>query len=106
MRFCDMERRVKVICMVLVLKTSRAFFKTPAYAPSSPAIPLGSWCKDANLKEFGDHVYLFCSHSVEGFALCLPTQSMRWDYEECQVLIAKMMAAVRNHRTFHAYYEV
>lgn len=69
-------------------------------------IPIGSWGKDPKLKEVGDYVYLFCSQSVEGFALYLLTQIMGWKYEECQVLIAKMMAAVKKYRTLHPYYEV
>lgn len=69
-------------------------------------IPIGSWASDPKLKEIGDLVYLFVRQSIEGFALFLLTQVMGWKYEECHVLIAKMMNALKQYRRLHPYYEV
>lgn len=69
-------------------------------------IPTGSWASDPKLKEVGDLVYLFVRQSIEGFALYLLTQVMGWKYEECTVLIAKMMTAIKQYRRLHPYYEL
>ncbi|MBE3047013.1 hypothetical protein IMZ48_31705, partial [Candidatus Bathyarchaeota archaeon] len=68
-------------------------------------IPIGSWARDQTLKDVGDLSFLFIRQSIEGFALYLLTQVMGWRLEECQVLIAKMMNAVKQFKKFHPYYE-
>ncbi|SPO06363.1 related to methyltransferase [Cephalotrichum gorgonifer] len=68
-------------------------------------LPINGWCRDKKLKEIGMFVHMFVDQSLEGFALFLLTKIMGWKYEECQVLVAQMRAAVKDTR-LQPYYEV
>lgn len=59
-------------------------------------IPHSQWPKDKKLKTQGQFVGLYMDMSLDGFALYPIGQILGWSFEEVQVLVAKMRAAIRN----------
>ncbi|RYP23239.1 hypothetical protein DL765_001148 [Monosporascus sp. GIB2] len=59
-------------------------------------IPLNAWPKDDNLKQQGMYCGYYLDLSLDGFALYPIGQILGWSFEEVQVIVAKMRAAVRN----------
>ncbi|KAH6885725.1 S-adenosyl-L-methionine-dependent methyltransferase [Thelonectria olida] len=59
-------------------------------------IPHSPWPKDQRLKEQGRFVGLYMDLSLDGFALYPIGQILGWSFEEVQVLVAKMRAAISN----------
>jgi hypothetical protein len=59
-------------------------------------IPHSPWPKEKRLKEQGRFVGLYMDLSLDGFALYPIGQILGWSFEEVQVLVAKMRAAIRN----------
>lgn len=68
-------------------------------------VPIGGWSSDKRLKEVGLYTLLFLDQSLEGFALYMLKEVMGWEYEEIQVLVAKMRRALRDWRLY-PYYEM
>ena len=68
-------------------------------------VPIGGWSADRKLKRIGLYTLLFLDGSLEGFALYMLKEVMGWEYEEIQVLVAKMRAALRDWRLY-PYYEM
>ncbi|PKS11129.1 hypothetical protein jhhlp_002890 [Lomentospora prolificans] len=54
------------------------------YTEHKSRLPMGAWCRDRKLKG-GQFFISFVDQSLEGFALYLLTQVMRWNFEECRV---------------------
>jgi hypothetical protein len=59
-------------------------------------VPHGSWPKDKRLKEMGKFVSLYMDLSLDGFAIYPIGQVLGWSFEEVQVFVAKMRAAIFN----------
>jgi len=70
------------------------------------SVPVGGWSSDPKLKVVGQYNYLFCDQSLEGFAMYLLIQFMGWQYNEVQVLAAKMRAAMKDNKRLRPYYDV
>ncbi|KAI8722697.1 hypothetical protein NCS52_00414100 [Fusarium sp. LHS14.1] len=59
-------------------------------------IPYGDWAKDKKLKELGSFTGFYLDLSLDGFAVYPIGQILGWSFDEVQVLVAQMRAAVRN----------
>ena len=68
-------------------------------------VPIGGWSSDPRLKRVGLYTLLFLDQSLEGFALYMLKEIMGWEYDEIQVLVAKMRQALRDWRLY-PYYEM
>jgi hypothetical protein len=69
-------------------------------------VPIGGWAADSTLKSVGMYTLLYLEESLEGFALYMLKHIMGWEYEEIQVLVAKMRQGLRSWRRWHPYYEM
>jgi len=67
--------------------------------------PMTPWSKDPKMKEIGRWNQMRAEQGLEGYSLRLLTQVGGWSYEEVQVFIAKMRAALREKKS-HPYIEV
>ncbi|RYP67149.1 hypothetical protein DL769_005827 [Monosporascus sp. CRB-8-3] len=67
-------------------------------------VPLSPWPKDDNLKQQGMYCGYYLDLSLDGFAIYPIGQILGWSFEEVQVLVAKMRAAVRNPRNLGVAY--
>ncbi|KAM5348611.1 hypothetical protein ACJ41O_008435 [Fusarium nematophilum] len=63
-------------------------------------IPYGYWPKDKRLKQLGQYVGLYLDLSLDGFALYPIGEVLGWSFEEVNVLVAKMRAAIRNQNNW------
>ncbi|RYP40332.1 hypothetical protein DL767_001789 [Monosporascus sp. MG133] len=61
-------------------------------------VPLSPWPKDDNLKQQGMYCGYYLDLSLDGFAIYPIGHILGWSFEEVQVFVAKMRAAVRNPR--------
>lgn len=68
-------------------------------------VPCGGWSSDPKMKEIGIFNFTFLDESLEGFALFLLKEIMGWEYNEIQVLVARMRKAIRNTKS-RPYYLV
>lgn len=68
-------------------------------------VPVGPWSSDPRLKELGRWNLLFCTQSLEGWALYILTEVMKWKVEAVQEYLIKVKRALLE-RTNHAYYVV
>lgn len=59
-------------------------------------IPYGGWAKDKKLKQLGKLTGFYLDLSLDGFAVYPVGQILGWSFDEVQVLVAQMRAAVRN----------
>ena len=66
-------------------------------------LPVGSWPAEKRWKEIGLFNKSSIEQGLEGYALYLGTNVLGWSYDELQVLLAKVRAAVKN-KSYHAYY--
>ncbi|KAH6869390.1 S-adenosyl-L-methionine-dependent methyltransferase [Thelonectria olida] len=64
--------------------------------PKRFKVPYGTWPKDKGLKELGGYTGLYLDLSLDGFAVYPIGQILGWSFEEVQVLVAQMRAAVRD----------
>ncbi|KAK0613243.1 S-adenosyl-L-methionine-dependent methyltransferase [Immersiella caudata] len=66
-------------------------------------MPIGTWPKDAVLKEVGAFNQVACEQGLEGFAVLLGTQVLGYSMEELKVIFDDMRKCIRN-KAYHAYY--
>ncbi|PHH61259.1 hypothetical protein CDD81_637 [Ophiocordyceps australis] len=59
-------------------------------------VPVGGWSSDARLKQVGFYNLAFLEESLEGFALFMLKEIMRWEYAEVQMFVLEMRRAIRN----------
>ncbi|KAK2871771.1 hypothetical protein FQN49_002853 [Arthroderma sp. PD_2] len=57
------------------------------------------WSRDPKLRELGRWNQVRLHGGVEGYMLRLLTVSLQWPYEEAQVFLAQMRAALRDYKT-------
>ena len=69
-------------------------------------VPIGGWAADKKLKSVGMYTLMFLDQSLEGFALYMLKHVMGWEYEEIQVLVAKMREGYRQWKKWQPYYEM
>ncbi|EOD47594.1 putative tam domain methyltransferase protein [Neofusicoccum parvum] len=65
--------------------------------------PVGPWPKNRKLKEIGRYNVPHCMDAVESFTLALFTRVLGYTVEECQVLISKLKAELRDPKV-HMYW--
>ncbi|KAJ6436997.1 PRO41 protein [Purpureocillium lavendulum] len=61
-------------------------------------VPIGSWSRDPKMKEIGAYNLAFLDESLEGFALFILMEIMRWESDAVQLFIMEMRNAIRNRR--------
>ncbi|KAJ3530706.1 hypothetical protein NM208_g9209 [Fusarium decemcellulare] len=61
-------------------------------------VPCGAWSSDPKMKRIGAYNLAFMDESLEGFALFLLRDIMKWEYEEVQVFVMEMRKAVRDSK--------
>ncbi len=66
-------------------------------------LPIGAWPADPRLKEVGVFSKISNEQGLEGFALYVCTTALGWEYDEVQLLLARMRQAM-NNKSYHAYY--
>lgn len=59
-------------------------------------VPCGTWSSDRRLKTIGAYSLAFMGESLEGFALFMLREIMKWEYEEVQLFVTEMRKAVRD----------
>ncbi|OAQ96651.1 hypothetical protein LLEC1_07483 [Akanthomyces lecanii] len=59
-------------------------------------VPVGGWSSDPVYKKIGIYNLAFMEQSLEGFALFLLREIMKWTYERVQVFLMEMRAEIRN----------
>lgn len=65
-------------------------------------IPIGTWPKDAKLKEIGRYQRENYLQAIEAYALGLLGNVLGWKAEECKVLSAKVIAELKD-KSLHLY---
>lgn len=70
--------------------------RTVAYMLVALKSPVGPWPKNRKLKEIGRYNVPHCMDAVESFTLALFTRVLGYTVEECQVLISKLKAELRD----------
>ena len=65
-------------------------------------LPIGPWPKDPHLKLVGAYYHVTVVQGIEAFSLRLYLNVLKWNYEELQVLLAKVRKDL-NSRTIHGY---
>ncbi|KAM5443225.1 hypothetical protein MferCBS31731_001542 [Microsporum ferrugineum] len=61
--------------------------------------PMNGWSKDPKLRELGRWNQVRLHGGVEGYMLRLLTTALQWPYEEAQLFLAQMRAALRDYKT-------
>ncbi|KAK1750094.1 S-adenosyl-L-methionine-dependent methyltransferase [Echria macrotheca] len=69
-------------------------------------VPIGGWAADQKLKTVGMYTLYYLDQSLEGFALYMLKNIMGWEYEEIQVLVAKMRQGLKQWKKWQPYYEI
>jgi hypothetical protein len=65
---------------------------------------IGGWSSDKHLEQIGGLFnLLFIDQSLEGFALFLLKQVLRWEYSAIQVLVGEMRTALKSPRNTPYY---
>jgi len=64
--------------------------------------PLGGWPADKKWKEVGQFNRFSIETSLEGYSLYLLTNVMNWKYDEVQLWLTRVRAALKN-REYHGY---
>ncbi|KAK4222787.1 S-adenosyl-L-methionine-dependent methyltransferase [Podospora fimiseda] len=64
--------------------------------------PVGSWPAEKKWKDVGQFNQLMLEMGIEGFGLFALTHVLGWEYNEVQVFLAKVRAALRN-KAWHSY---
>ncbi|KAG4273306.1 UMTA [Fusarium proliferatum] len=59
-------------------------------------VPCGAWSSDRRLKTSGAYNLAFMDESLQGFALFMLREIMKWEYEEVQLFVMEMRKAVRD----------
>ncbi|KAK1762822.1 putative sam dependent protein [Phialemonium atrogriseum] len=59
-------------------------------------VPIGGWPQDPKLKRVGQYNGLFIDQSLDGFAVYPVGEVLGWTFEEVDVLVGKMRAALRD----------
>lgn len=77
-----------------------AGFKNVAKQPVK--LPIGAWAKEKKWKEVGQFNFMMLDTSLEGLGLYMLTHVMGWQYDEIQVFLARVRAAMRN-KSYHGY---
>ncbi|KAK1997743.1 methyltransferase domain-containing protein [Colletotrichum falcatum] len=67
-------------------------------------IPIGVWPAKPEMKRLGNCTLEFCLQSIEGFGLLLLKEMLGFTYEEVQVTLAELRAALRNPKNTPFYY--
>ncbi|KAK2808344.1 hypothetical protein FQN50_004729 [Emmonsiellopsis sp. PD_5] len=67
--------------------------------------PMNQWSTDPKLHKLGRWNQLRLHDGIEGFMLRLLTTALKWPYEEAQIFLARMRAALKDSET-HAYLPV
>ncbi|RDW86014.1 hypothetical protein BP5796_04339 [Coleophoma crateriformis] len=65
-------------------------------------VPVGPWAKDKKAKELGRYHMVHMLDVVEPYTLGLFTRVLGWSKDECEVLMAKVRADIRNP-SIHTY---
>lgn len=65
-------------------------------------LPIGPWAKDPDFKLVGAYYHVTVAQGVEAFSLRLYLNVLKWNYDELQVLMAKVKKDL-NTRSIHAY---
>ncbi|KFY27256.1 hypothetical protein V493_03618 [Pseudogymnoascus sp. VKM F-4281 (FW-2241)] len=68
-------------------------------------VPVGGWMEDKKWKEVGRWNLLYLKEGLEGMALFILKNILRWEYTEVQALLGRMRSALNNKKN-HAYYEI
>ncbi|EWZ31415.1 hypothetical protein FOCG_08515 [Fusarium oxysporum f. sp. radicis-lycopersici 26381] len=61
-------------------------------------VPCGAWSSDPKMKKIGTYNLAFMDESLEGFALFMLREIMKWEYEEVQLFVMEMRKAVRDSK--------
>ncbi|KAK2666867.1 hypothetical protein RAB80_017288 [Fusarium oxysporum f. sp. vasinfectum] len=61
-------------------------------------VPCGAWSSDPKMKKIGAYNLAFMDESLEGFALFILREIMKWEYEEVQLFVMEMRKAVRDSK--------
>ncbi|KAI7768232.1 hypothetical protein LZL87_014078 [Fusarium oxysporum] len=61
-------------------------------------VPCGAWSSDPKMKKIGAYNLAFMDESLEGFALFMLREIMKWEYEEVQLFVMEMRKAVRDSK--------
>lgn len=59
-------------------------------------VPVGGWSSDPTYRKIGIYNLEFMEQSLEGFALFLLREIMKWTYERVQIFLMEMRAEIRN----------
>ncbi|OAA78596.1 Methyltransferase type 11 [Akanthomyces lecanii RCEF 1005] len=59
-------------------------------------VPVGGWSSDPVYRKIGIYNLAFMEQSLEGFALFLLREIMKWTYERVQIFLMEMRAEIRN----------
>ncbi|KAJ9145421.1 Sam dependent methyltransferase [Pleurostoma richardsiae] len=68
-------------------------------------VPIGTWPKDRDLKQWGAWNRMFLIQGLEGFAIRGLTALLGWSYEEAQVYLASMRKELTDPKV-HSYIEM
>ncbi|KAF5586328.1 methyltransferase [Fusarium pseudocircinatum] len=68
-------------------------------------VPIGTWPKDKNLKQWGAWNRHFLLQGLEGFSIRGLTEMLGWKYEDAQLFLADMRKELTNP-ALHAYLDV
>ncbi|XWW99222.1 hypothetical protein V2A60_007231 [Cordyceps javanica] len=59
-------------------------------------VPVGGWSSDPTYRKIGLYNLAFMEQSLEGFALFLLRDIMKWEYERVQLFLMEMRSEIRN----------
>ncbi|RBQ70753.1 hypothetical protein FVER14953_20762 [Fusarium verticillioides] len=65
-------------------------------------VPIGTWAKDKDLKQWGAWNRQFLLQGLEGFSIRSLTELLGWEYEKAQVFLVEMRKELLNPK-LHSY---